>query len=347
MHKKDITAMCPSDTAVEFSHVKKTFVRSQTALAGKEVIRRLFHPKREQIHALDDVTFTVKQGEFTAYAGPNGAGKSTTMKLACGILLPNSGQVRVLGCHPETERIRLMRQIGVLFGNRTELWWDHPLIQSFEWKKAVWNIPEAVYQKNLQTAVQLLDLQPLLSTFARELSLGQRMKADIAMLLLSSPKLLLLDEPTLGLDVTAKRQLMAFLKQENRQNGTTILVTSHDMDDLEEMTDRILMIANGKLVYDGTYDGLRTLGGHRQRLVVTSEREIPEGALPCRLVDRRQGEAEYELNTEETSFFALLQRLAALPAIRGVEIRKAPIEQVVDALYNQWQDTGTHEKTTD
>ena len=316
MHKKDITAMCPSDTAVEFSHVKKTFVHSQTALTGKEVIRRLFRPKREQIYALDDVTFTVKQGEFT---GPNGAGKSTTMKLACGILLPNSGQVRVLGCHPETERIRLMRQIGVLFGNRTELWWDHPLIQSFEWKKAVWNIPEAVYQKNLQTAVQLLDLQPLLSTFARELSLGQRMKADIAMLLLSSPKLLLLDEPTLGLDVTAKRQLMAFLKQENRQNGTTILVTSHDMDDLEEMTDRILMIANGKLVYDGTYDGLRTLGGHRQ----------------------------YELNTEETSFSALLQRLAALPAIRGVEIRKAPIEQVVDALYNQWQDTGTHEKTTD
>ena len=215
---------------------------------GKEKIKNIFRQEKKTVTALDNVSFRVRRGEFVAYAGPNGAGKSTTMKLLSGILKPTAGSVSVLGMSPEKDRIALMKKLGVLFGNRTELWWDHPVIQSFEWKKVVWDIPDAVYRRNLDMVTELLDIGGIRNTFARELSLGQRMRADLAMMLLHSPELILLDEPTLGLDVVAKRQMIEFLKRINREEGVTILVTSHDMDDLEEMAQRILMISGGKLV---------------------------------------------------------------------------------------------------
>lgn len=166
------------------------------------------------------------------------AGKSTTMKLRSGMLMPSCGDITVLGLSLQKDRVALMRRLGVMFGNRSELWWDHPVIQSFEWKRVVWNIPVDRYRNMLDMVVELLDLQSILHTFVRELSLGQRMKADLAMMLLHEPELILLDEPTIGLDVLAKRQMIRFLKELNREKQTTILVTSHDMDDLEEMAER-------------------------------------------------------------------------------------------------------------
>lgn len=242
----------------------------------------------------------------------------------------------MLGLSPERQRVALMSRLGVLFGNRTELWWDHPVITSFEWKKAVWNIPDAVYKRSLEKAVELLDLRPLLGTFVRELSLGQRMRCDIAMMLLHSPELILLDEPTLGLDVVAKRQMIGFLKTVNREDGVTIIVTSHDMDDLEEMARRILMISSGRLAYDGDFAGLRALTGSPSHISVTVEPDAPPPDAPGTLVSVRGGVYEYELDTSKLPVSELLARLSASPGIKDIEIKKAPIEQVIAELFGKW-----------
>jgi ABC-type uncharacterized transport system, ATPase component len=333
----DISLTDTADKTVSVKNLTKLFYQSQPrGVDGKEPLYKLFSRQRKEIRALDDVSFEVARGEFVAYAGPNGAGKSTTMKLLGGILLPTAGKISVLGLSPERQRIALMSKLGILFGNRTELWWDHPVITSFEWKKAVWNIPDAVYKRNLDMAAELLELRPLLGTFTRELSLGQRMRCDIAMMLLHSPELILLDEPTLGLDVVAKRQMIEFLKTVNREDGVTIMVTSHDMDDLEEMARRIMMVSSGRIAYDGDFAGLRTLTGTPSHISVTVEPGAPPPNAPGIFISERDGVYEFELDTAKIPVSELLARLSASTGIKDVEIKKAPIEQVIAELFRHW-----------
>lgn len=324
--------IAPDKIAVNVDSVSKSFTQWQR----KEGSRNIFKQEKKIVTAVDEVSFQIEKGEFVAYAGPNGAGKSTTMKLLSGMLQPTSGNVSVLGMSPEKDRIALMKKLGVLFGNRTELWWDHPVVQSFEWKKVVWDIPESIYKRNLEMVIELLDIGEILNTFARELSLGQRMRADLAMMLLHSPELILLDEPTLGLDVVAKRQMMDFLKKINRETGVTIMVTSHDMDDLEEMAQRILMISKGKIAYDGSFDGLREITGNLTHFTVTTNGRNPklEG---CKLLSEKQGVFEFEVDLTHMSIKELLSRLSKADGIVDVEIRKAPIEQVIAQLYQSWK----------
>ena len=238
--------------ALAIDNVSKIYVQWQRSGKMKDIVKNLFSPEKREIKALDGLSFKVSKGEFLAYAGANGAGKSTTIKILSGILQPSSGNISVLGMAPGKERIKLMENIGVLFGQRTELWWDHPVITSYEWKKSVWNIPQDIFDENLAMVTELLDLSDILKTFARELSLGQRMRADLGMLLLHNPQIIFLDEPTLGLDVLAKKKMINFLKKLNREKGTTIVVTSHDMDDLEEMAERIILLSKGCLLYNLT-----------------------------------------------------------------------------------------------
>lgn len=337
MLKKELTDIPQADTAVNHTavivnSVSKIFTQWQK----REGVKSLFRQQKKSVYALNDVSFQIKEGEFVAYAGPNGAGKSTTMKLLSGMLQPTCGEISVLGMSPEKDRIPLMRRLGVLFGNRTELWWDHPVIQSFEWKKAVWDIPDEVYKRNLDRMRELLNISEILNTFARELSLGQRMRADLAMMLLHSPELILLDEPTLGLDVVAKRRMIEFLKKINREEGVTILVTSHDMDDLEEMAQRILMISDGRLAYDGDFDGLRMLTGNMTNLTVATDGAEPE-LQDCRLLSGEHGVFEYETDLSHTPVRVLLEMLSKTDGIKDVEIRHAPIEQVIARLYQSWK----------
>lgn len=355
-------ATAPEDTAVNVVSVSKSFTRWQRKESTQEhdashqsstlpnengskgnpgkkgfrAIRTIFRQEKKTVTALEDVSFRIGKGEFVAYAGPNGAGKSTTMKLLSGMLQPTAGSLSVLGMSPVQDRIRLMKKLGVLFGNRTELWWDHPVIQSFEWKKVVWDIPDAVYARNLDMVTELLDLGEIRNTFARELSLGQRMRADLAMMLLHSPEVILLDEPTLGLDVVAKRQMIEFLKRINKEEAVTILVTSHDMDDLEEMARRILMISGGRLVYDGSFDGLREIAGNLTRLTVTTDGTRPELA-GCRLLGGKNGVFEFEVDLSRLPIRGMLERLSRADGIMDIEIRKAPIEQVIAQLYQAWK----------
>ena len=336
MLNKAPTDMYPTDSAVSINNVTKTFIQWQRDNTKKGLIRNLIKPEKRKIVALDNVSFEVKKGEFVAYAGPNGAGKSTTMKLLAGMLLPNSGDISVLSLSPQKQRRLLMQRIGVLFGNRTELWWDHPVIQSFEWKKVVWGIPDEIYKRNLKDVVELLDIGDLLKTFARELSLGQRMRADLAMMLLHSPELILLDEPTLGLDVVAKRQMIDFLKRINQENGVTIIVTSHDMDDLEEMAQRILMISSGRIAFDGSFNDLRSVTGNLTRLVVTMDRGLVPQIQNARLISSKNGLFEYDVDLAQIPVKDLLDQLSTLEGVRDVEIKKAPIEQVIARLYRDW-----------
>jgi ABC-2 type transport system ATP-binding protein len=343
MYKKALTgtahlATADKQAAVSVSDVTKIFIQWQRENAGKGLLKNLIHPEKKIITALDHVSFTVMKGEFIAYAGPNGAGKSTTMKLLSGMLLPNSGDISVLGLSPYKNRLQLMNRLGVLFGNRTELWWDHPISQSFEWKKVVWNIPHEVYRRNLEMVCDLLDIGELLKTFARELSLGQRMRADLAMMLLHSPELILLDEPTLGLDVVAKRQMIDFLKKINQENGVTIIVTSHDMDDLEEMAQRILMISGGRIAFDGGFDRLRELTGSLTRVYVTMEDSMVPQIENGRLLSSSKGVYEYEIDLTKIPIQALLYQLSQIKGVKDIEVKRAPIEQIIAELFKSWKE---------
>ena len=329
--------MYHTDSAVSLMGVTKTFTQWQRETTGKSLIRNLFKPEKRVITALEDVSFHVRRGEFVAYAGPNGAGKSTTMRLLSGMLVPNCGEITVLGEDVQKKRQALMKKIGILFGNRTELWWDHPIMQSFEWKKVVWDIPKETYDENLEMVIELLSLKPLLKTFARELSLGQRMRADLAMLLLHSPELILLDEPTLGLDVVAKRQMIDFLKKINGEKNVTIIVTSHDMDDLEEMAQRILMISSGKIAYDGNFDGLRQTTGSLTRVTVTTDNGSMPSLPGATLLSGNAGVFEFEMDVLKTPIREMMGFLAKSDGVLDVEIKKAPIEQVIARLYESWK----------
>ena len=329
----------PDTPALAIDNVTKQYCQWQRSGKARDIIKNMLHPEKRVVTALDHLSLTIRQGEFAAYAGSNGAGKSTTIKILSGILLPTKGRVSVLGFDPAKERTALMRHIGVLFGQRTELWWDHPVITSFEWKKAVWNIPEKVYQENLSLVTELLDLGDILKTFARELSLGQRMRADIAMLLLHGPELIFLDEPTLGLDVLAKQQMIRFLKKINRERGTTVVVTSHDMNDLEEMAQRMVLLNKGQIAFDGSFDELREVLGGFYRIQITTPVHEPAPRLPAlKLLSSENGFHEYEFDRKKLEIHEILGMLAEFTQIQDVEIKKAPIEDVVAGLYLSWKE---------
>ena len=325
MFKWAVQDINPWDIAAEMNGVSKTFVQKQHT--------GLFQHEKRIVHALDGVNLQIRRGEFVAYAGPNGAGKSTTFKLLCGLLAPDAGQVRVMGMNPQKERIRLMRHTGVFFGGRTELWWDHPVMRSFEWKRDVWNIPRDVYHRNVEKYVEMLDIGPYLNSFARELSLGQRMRADLALLLLHSPDLILLDEPTLGLDVLAKRRMMDCLRHLNREEGATILVTSHDMDDLTAMASRLILLNRGAIAFDGDSAELLQLTGDRRTLRLACDGEPPEidGAHYQRT---EAGQHVYAFDGADAA--RVLGAAGRLRGLRDAEVGHAPIEEVIAGLFQQW-----------
>lgn len=327
MRSTAATDTAPWDTVVEMRNVVKYFEQVRP--------KGLFRREKVRMYALDGVSFSLKRGDFVAYAGPNGAGKSTTFRLLSGMLRPQQGEVCAFGSDPAKNRIPMMRRTGILFGNRTELWFDHPVRTSFEWKKEVWNIDTRTYNDNLEMLTPLLGLDQFWNTFARELSLGQRMRADLALTFLHSPELVLLDEPTLGLDVLAKRQMIEFLKRINAERGVTIMVTSHDMDDLVDMARRIVLINRGKLAFDGDLAGLTALTGDRRTLRLTRPGSAPAicGASHV-LTEGDRHTYEYDGGEEPGRIFA---ELAVIDGVRDVELGRAPIESVIAALYQKWQ----------
>lgn len=245
---------------IQVSHLRKTFRVARRGAGFSQAVKALFHREYEEIHALDDLSFTIRDGEMVGYIGPNGAGKSSTIKVLSGILTPDSGQCLVNGRTPWKDRVAHVKEIGVVFGQRTQLWWDVPVADSFELLKEIYTVPAAIYRENLEELTQLLDLGDLLRTPARQLSLGQRMRCEIAASLLHSPKILFLDEPTIGLDAVSKLAVRDFILRLNRERGTTVLLTTHDMQDIEALASRVLLIGRGKILLDGTLEDIRQGG---------------------------------------------------------------------------------------
>lgn len=328
MQNTVVTATKKWDTVVDIKGVTKYFDQNRPI--------SMFKREKRRIYALKDVSFSLQKGEFAAYAGPNGAGKSTTFKLLAGMLCPQEGNVRIFGMEPNKSRIPVMRRTGILFGNRSELWWDHPVRASFAWKKEVWDIKDADYHRVCEELKDLLSLGDLWNSYVRELSLGQRMRANLALMLLHEPELVLLDEPTLGLDVLAKRQMIEFLKKINQDKQVTILVTSHDMDDLTEMANRILLINEGQLAFDGDYEQLIRMTGDNRIIKLSANGDAPalSGAT---YVGTEEGKHLYRYDASQISVSELFGNLSKLPAVEDVELGHEAIEQVIAKLYENWK----------
>jgi ABC-2 type transport system ATP-binding protein len=221
-------------------------------------LRGLVRRRTRTVDALVDVSFTLEPGELLGFIGPNGAGKSTTIKILSGILVPDAGRVEVDGLVPHADRIRHVARIGVVFGQRTQLWWDLPVLDGFELLRDIYRVERTAYARTLDELVAMLRLEPLLGQPVRQLSLGQRMRAEIAAALLHQPRILFLDEPTIGLDAPSKLAVREFVKRLNRERGVTVLLTTHDMHDIEALAERVIVIGHGRLLADGTFDALRT-----------------------------------------------------------------------------------------
>src|SRR5215204_3034770 len=275
MAEQDPHATLPGDTVVELRGVWKVYRTRQRAARLRDVVRKFLRPELRRVEALRGIDLTVKRGEVVAYAGPNGAGKSTTIKLLSGLLAPDSGTVRALGMDPVRDRVRYVGRVGVVFGQRSELWWDHAVAASFEWKRVVWNVPADRYERMLGVIRELLGLDEFFNATARELSLGQRMRANLGLALLPEPEILLLDEPTLGLDVLARRRILEFIRQLNRERGVSVVVTSHDMAELEQLAGRIVLLHHGEIAFDGDFSELRRTLTRRRVLTIETANETP------------------------------------------------------------------------
>ncbi len=244
---------------ITVKNLTKTYRVSKRNAGFFAAVKALGKRETETITALDNISFSVKPGEIVGYIGPNGAGKSSTVKILSGILTPDSGIVTVNGRIPWKQRKKHVSEIGVVFGQRTQLWWDVPVIDSFELLKDIYKTNDAVYKKNLSLLTEKLDLAPLLRTPTRQLSLGQRMRCEVAASLLHDPKILFLDEPTIGLDAVSKIAIRSFIKDLNREKGTTVILTTHDMQDIEALCKRILLIGNGRILMDGTFEDVKRI----------------------------------------------------------------------------------------
>lgn len=244
---------------ITMEHICKSYKVARRNAGLREACKSLFRNRTETIHALTDISFTIQDGEIVGYIGPNGAGKSSTIKILSGILTPDSGTCLIDGRIPWKNRIEHVRQIGVVFGQRSQLWWDIPVIDSFELLKEIYSIPKTNYHHTLEELTDLLKLQDLLKTPTRQLSLGQRMRCEIAASLIHQPRILFLDEPTIGLDAVSKLAVRDFIHKINREHKTTVILTTHDMQDIAALANRVILIGKGRLLMDGTLDEMRQL----------------------------------------------------------------------------------------
>ena len=311
---------------IELEGVEKRF----TVLRRAGVLRR----KRVEVRAVDHVSFTIDRGEMVGYIGPNGAGKSTTVKMLTGILVPSAGQLSVCGLEPARQRVRLAQRIGVVFGQRTQLWWDLPLRDSFDLLRHIYRVPGPRHQQNLAKFTDLLELGPLLDTPVRQLSLGQRMRGELTAALLHDPEVVYLDEPTIGLDVVAKAAVRDFLAEVNREHGTTVLLTTHDLGDIERLCPRMLIIDHGRVIYDGATSELAARYGGMRTLVVDLEEVAPPiqvaGVQSVAVEGRRQ---RLTFAGNEVSAADLVAEVASRVRLVDLAIEEPEIEQIVARIY--------------
>ncbi|MFZ5823131.1 MAG: ABC transporter ATP-binding protein [Bacillota bacterium] len=323
---------------IEVNGLRKEFRIARRKEGAFGAIRSLFSRDYETKLAVNDVSFAIQPGELVGYIGPNGAGKSTTIKMLTGILVPTAGEVRVRGLVPYEQRVENAKQIGVVFGQRTQLWWDLPTIESFELLQHIYKIPKVQYDRNMDRFRDLLGMDEFLNTPVRQLSLGQRMRADLAAALLHDPQIVYLDEPTIGLDVVAKEKIRDFIREINRERGVTVILTTHDMQDIEKICARMILIDHGTVIYDGPVAQIKERFGKMRTLVVDLE---PNGHEPDLQIEgaelvRREGPRFWlRFNRDVLSASQLIARVSQRYAIRDLTVEEPEIEGIISRIYQE------------
>ena len=299
-------------------------------------VRGLVHRRHRQVLAVKGLSFCIEPGELVGYIGPNGAGKSTTVKLLSSILVPDSGRCEVAGRVPWRDRIAHVRDIGVVFGQRTQLWWDLPVAESFDLLREIYRVPADAHQRSRDELVDRLDLGPLLDVPVRQLSLGQRMRCDLAAALLHSPSTLFLDEPTIGLDAVSKLAIRDFIRMINRERGVTVILTTHDMDDIEALCSRIILISEGLILVDGTLHELRSRVSSERRLIIDLVDGDEDVADPDATLIRRDGHRVHlGFDPDQTPAAEIIARVTARHAVRDLFVENPPIEEIVARFYRE------------
>ncbi|MBI3394638.1 MAG: ATP-binding cassette domain-containing protein [Spirochaetia bacterium] len=320
---------------IEVSHLTKTFKTSKRQPGAWGALKAVFVPEHGELRAVDDVSFEIQQGELVGYLGPNGAGKSTTIKMLTGILHPTSGKVRVNGFDPVKERSQCARSIGVVFGQKTQLWWDLPVGESFDLIRTIYKIPEADFKRRLEFFFDLLQLQEFLHQQTRKLSLGQRMRADLAASLLHDPQVLFLDEPTIGLDILTRDLVRSFIKELNKNKKTTILLTTHDIQDIEFLAERLILLDKGKIHYDGNIGDFVAQYANERIVTVHLEEDASVDVFNGFRVSKQESPRHFEVALPEgQSTGALIQALAEKKQrIQEIHVRKQDLGDTLKRLY--------------
>jgi ABC-2 type transport system ATP-binding protein len=327
-----------NEPMIEARHLEKRFTVRRHREGAFGAVRGLLDRGGTDVTAVNDVSFTINRGEMVGYIGPNGAGKSTTIKMLTGILVPSEGEATVAGFTPWESRKQLAQQIGVVFGQRTQLWWDLALVDSLELLRHMYRVPEQRFRQNLDMARELLALDDFLHTPVRQLSLGQRMRGDLAAALLHDPKILYLDEPTIGLDIVAKARIREFLTTLNRESKVTVLLTTHDLADIEHLCKRIIVIDHGQVMYDGELDALRGRYGGKRHIVVDFEQDPGESISTIsngqvKVVDHTGPRVRIAFDRHAISAPEVLSRAGAFGSVTDMSIEEPQIEDVIRQMY--------------
>ena len=321
---------------IELKNICKTFKVFERPKGRLGILKGAFVRETKIIKALEEISFNIDEGELVGYIGPNGAGKSTTVKVMSGILTPESGSCTIMKRTPWKERIAHVSQIGVVFGQRSQLWWDVPVSDSFDLLKDIYNIPTSNYLKRLTELIETLDISTFLKTPVRQLSLGQRMRCEIAAALLHSPRILFLDEPTIGLDAVSKLALRDFLKNENRKNGVTMILTTHDMDDIESLCNRVMVIGHGQLLYDGKLEGLKEKYAPLRRIRATVDRNIEELQIEGAESIKIEGNTwTVMFDPIKIAAHNMVERLAQKLPLKDIAIEEENIDEIIASMYKE------------
>ncbi len=306
------------ENIIEVKNIKKYYKIAKHKKGFAASVRNLFNRQYEIRKAVDDISFTIKKGEIVGFIGPNGAGKSTTIKMLSGILYPDKGELTSNGYIPHKQRKQYVRNIGVVFGQKSQLNWDLPLIESFELMKYIYKIPNDRYESNLNKFIKLLDMEEFINQPVRQLSLGQRMRGDIVASLLHSPEIVFLDEPTIGLDVVAKEKIREFIRYMNESERTTIIFTTHDMQDIEKVCDRLIIIDSGKKIYDGRVSEIKNKYTHTK----TVEIFLDDGSKVAR---------SFDIN--ETKMSEAMENLFSEYDVKDISICEPEIDEIIRDIY--------------
>lgn len=322
---------------IELKHISKSFRVSKRNPGLARAVRALFKREYDIVQALDNVSFSINEGEMVGYIGPNGAGKSTTIKIMSGILNPDKGECIINGRVPWKDRINHMRNIGVVFGQRSQLWWDVPVSDSFELLKDIYKIPDSVFKSNMQMFTDLLDIEDIIKTPTRQLSLGQRMRCEIVASLLHSPKILFLDEPTIGLDAVSKIAVRDFIKKINIENKTTVILTTHDTQDIQAMTKRFILIGKGQVLLDGNLDDLKQKFSKSRTITVDYTGDISDLCAGLSFVKKYSGRAIIAIDRDTISISSAVAYLASNVELTDFSVDSVTVDDVVIGLYKEYK----------